>query len=75
MISHARVASYHGGEVYKNGYKHVRGMFHQDMKFTENNELLAWFVKKFINQTRDKSDIMSKTLAKSIRRVNESALN
>jgi len=32
------------------------------MKFIENNELLASFVKKFINQTRDKSDIVSKTL-------------
>jgi hypothetical protein len=32
------------------------------MKFIENNELLASFVKKFINQTRDKSDIVSKTI-------------
>ena len=32
------------------------------MKFVENNELLAWFVKKFINQTRDKADIIAKTL-------------
>ncbi|MEX2714774.1 MAG: transposase, partial [Candidatus Sigynarchaeota archaeon] len=32
------------------------------MKFIENNELLAWFVKKFINQTRDKADIVAKTL-------------
>jgi hypothetical protein len=32
------------------------------MKFVENNELLAWFVKKFINQTRDKSDIVAKSL-------------
>nr|MDO8116133.1 transposase [Candidatus Sigynarchaeota archaeon] len=32
------------------------------MKFVENNELLSWFVRKFINQTRDKSDIVNKTL-------------
>ena len=32
------------------------------MKFTENNELLASFIRKFINSTRDKSDIVSKTI-------------
>ena len=32
------------------------------MKFTENNELLASFIRKFINSTRDKSDIVIKTI-------------
>jgi len=32
------------------------------MKIIENSELLASFVKKFINSTRDKSDIIGKTL-------------
>jgi hypothetical protein len=33
------------------------------MNFIENSELLSCFVKNFINQTRDKGDIVGKNLA------------